>query len=692
MLFLMGATVWAATPRISFVAESGAANEDVGSIPIRLRLSEAATGTVSVACAIVGGSADGSDLSLGGSSASFAPGSLEATLTVAISNDAETESQETAVFVLHDASGAALTYPSTYTLTLLDDDGPPALLQVQFPNSEIVVSEDDPSVRLEVAMSDPPYLLEATVDYVLAGDLATPGEDFYAPLTGTLLFPTNETETSQFIEVLIEDDERAESNETFTVTLLNPNNVVLGNATELTCTLRDNDVVRTSLDPPAATSEEFHPGFVVDVSLDRPADYPVEVEFDVGGTATDGVDFRSPPFRTVTFEPGVTNETLAFEVLDDEEVEDGEEVLVFLTSVDQGVLDEPANHNHLIIDDDDQPLRLEFSAEPPPSSSAAAAAGTTTPPSDYAVWPGSSSIGVIESAGEAVFEIVLSDTSSVPVQLDYLVVPIEAASDVDYRPRDPGNSLVFFPGERTNSVAFEIIDDTLVEADESFRLVVTNVVNARMDEAQFTCWILDDDEEQAMNEFLYEVTQPAVESGRVLRVLGSKTDTMTLRGLALDSEGNRYITDHGPSGDEGEGSIIMWPKDHESIIRLVTGLTRPDDIEISRDETKLLYVTSDGQTHRYVFGVLVRLVNLPPGYAAVVYGLAREGPVTATYLPEGYYHIPSTLEVPGRVGVLDIVVEHGTETGTVTRTFYNVLISAPGLGRPVGERIVNLHL
>jgi hypothetical protein len=462
---------------------------------------------------------------------------------------------------------------------------------------------------------------------------------------------------------------------------------MLGARSRLDCEIRDNDIARGSLKPVAGSQAESNPGFSVEVVLDRKADYPIDLEFDLGGDAIEGLDYEAPP-RRFRFAREQTNDVLAFTILDDDLVEEDEFIRVYLVDVVPGGLGEDTRHDHQILDDDEEPLTVKLADPAQPRGPGEPALY----PPGYSIWLGSSSIGVREDVGQAYFVVSLSETGSAPVTLEYTLVDHNATLGVDYSPLSPTNAITIAPGELTQQIPFTIVNDSLEEPDECFRLVVTNIVNAKMDEVEFTGWILDDDVGRTANEFLYELTQPSVESGRVLTVIGSKSSTLKLRGLAIDSEGNRYLTDHGPNAAAGEGSIIMWPKSREFIIRLVRGLTRPDDIEISPDETRLIYVTADGQTHVLVFGVLVELQDLPISGAAVVYGLTGLGATTADLLPEGFYRIANVMDTAARAGVLDIVVEYAGENGQVTKTFYNVPISVPGLGRPLGERMVTLSV
>ena len=112
---------------------------------------------------------------------------------------------------------------------------------------------------------------QVTVDYATSGGTATSGTDFTAA-SGTLTFSANET--SKTVSVSTTDDSDDEEDETFTLTLSNPSNATLDDASG-TGTINDDDEAATPLTasfsnmPASHAGEEFTFGltFSEDVKL-----------------------------------------------------------------------------------------------------------------------------------------------------------------------------------------------------------------------------------------------------------------------------------------------------------------------------------------------------------------------------------------------------------------------------------------
>ena len=102
------AAVVATTPTVSIAGGSGTDGDD-GSIAFTVTLDEAASGTVTVDYATADGSAEaGDDYTAASGTLSFAAGETSKTISVAIDDDIDNESDETFTVTLSNASGADL--------------------------------------------------------------------------------------------------------------------------------------------------------------------------------------------------------------------------------------------------------------------------------------------------------------------------------------------------------------------------------------------------------------------------------------------------------------------------------------------------------------------------------------------------------------------------------------------------------
>ena len=229
-------TTGTSTPSVSIAGGSGTEGTDT-SIGFTVTLDEAATDTVTVDYATSDGTADaGDDYTAKSGTLSFAAGETSKTVSVAIADDTEDESDETFTVALSNASGADLgTATATGTIrnrTVVVETTPTVSI-AGGSGKEGDDDEIDFTVTLDEAASG-----TVTVDYTTSDGTADAGDDYTAK-SGTLSFSAGTT--SKTLSVGIEDDIENESDETFTVTLSNPSGADLGTATA-TGTIRNRKV------------------------------------------------------------------------------------------------------------------------------------------------------------------------------------------------------------------------------------------------------------------------------------------------------------------------------------------------------------------------------------------------------------------------------------------------------------------
>lgn len=91
----------------------------------------------------------------------------------------------------------------------------------------------------------------------------------------------------------------------------------------------------------------------------------------------------------------------------------------------------------------------------------------------------------------AIFTVSLAGASEAVVTVDYATVSGTASGPTDYL--NATGTLTFAAGERTKTVEVRVNGDTAVEANESFQLVLSNVANADLADANGAAAILNDD-------------------------------------------------------------------------------------------------------------------------------------------------------------------------------------------------------
>lgn len=158
-------------------------------------------------------------------------------ITVSIVSDSSDEPDENFSVVLTSSSGATLCQPSAATVTILDDDNPPAG-SLRFATGSYVVNEDGVSVNIEVQRVGGTYGT-ATAKVAFANGTAN-GSD-YSVNPGTENITFTGTTTSQFVTVFISNDAADEPNEQFQASLTEVSGAGLGTPSSTTVTILDND-------------------------------------------------------------------------------------------------------------------------------------------------------------------------------------------------------------------------------------------------------------------------------------------------------------------------------------------------------------------------------------------------------------------------------------------------------------------
>ena len=182
----------------------------------------------------------------------------------------------------------------------------------------------------------------------------------YTAKTGTLSWASGNIANKTFT-VSITNDTRDEENETFTVSLSNPTGgAILGTPNSATVTITDNDSppkVQFSV-ASSSGSEATTPAAII-VKLSAASGLPVTVNYaTANGTATAGTpqgsvnsDYTTTS-GTLTFNSGVTSQTINVPIINDPNYEANETFTVRLTSPVNATLGKKITHTHTITNDD----------------------------------------------------------------------------------------------------------------------------------------------------------------------------------------------------------------------------------------------------------------------------------------------------------------------------------------------------
>ena len=352
------------------------------------------------------------------------------------------------VTLTHTVSGgdyAGVTAPDV-VVTILENDVPALSIE------DAEVTEEDGEIVFAVTM-DIPSSRTVRVDWETADGTAKAGED-YTRRKGELVFAARKTRQEATVPVL--DDSMGEPNETFTVKLSNPRDATVERA-EATGFILDDDLPLVSISAASASVDE---GEDVQFDLTRSGNLRSALSVTVRVNATGAFLAETPP-STVSFGSGESAAVLRIATVDDERDEpDGTVEAVLVESADY-VIQDPGKAV-VTVTDNDRPPAI-----------------------------GIESARALEIAGEIVFPIMLAGPSDHMVTVEWSTSDGTARTNEDYR---GATGMVNFPPGRTvENIRVILLDDMILEEDETFTVALGRAVNGTLGQGTAT-GVIEDDE------------------------------------------------------------------------------------------------------------------------------------------------------------------------------------------------------
>ena len=297
-----------------------------------------------------------------------------------------------------------------------------------------------------------------TVDFATAAGSATAGVD-YTSAAGTLTFLSGTT--TRTVVVPMVGDVIDETNETFTVALLDATNASLADASGLG-TISDDDA-RPSLRVSDVSVTEGS-GSAVDatftVTLSAASGLTVTVNAGTAaGTAIAGADFVAGS-TVLTFPPGVTSRTFVVSVLGDSMDEPNETYTLRLSSAVNASIADSSGVGTILDDDPAPTLTID-------------------------------DVTVTEGTSTVTFTVSLSQVSGRTVSVRYATANGSAVSGSDYA--GTSGTVTFAPGSNRATVTISILNGTVAEATESFTLGLSRASNATIADGTGVCTIFDNE-------------------------------------------------------------------------------------------------------------------------------------------------------------------------------------------------------
>jgi hypothetical protein len=403
-----------------------------------------------------GTAAAGADYTTTSGQLTIPAGATSGTITVPVVGEAVTELDETFLVTLSGLTGGVLTRGQA-TGTITNDDA--TTINV----SDVTVTEGNSgslSAVLTVSLSAPSSQT-VTVNYATADGTAVAPSD-YSPVSLPLSFAPGVT--SLDLAVAIFGDTRDEINETLTVVLSAPVNVVIGDGSGL-ITILDNDGT-PSLSIADITRAEGNTGTVnavFTVTLTAISGQTVTVAYATAdGTATAPADYTTTT-GTLTIAAGTASGQILVPVVGDLRDEPNETFVLNLSGPTNATLAD--TQSVATITDND--------------------AGPSISINNVTVTEGNA--GTVN----AVFTVTLNRASSFPITVNYATSNNTAVAPNDYTA--VSGTLSFPPDTTTTQITVPVAGDVLDEANETYNVNLSGATNATIGDALGVGTITDND-------------------------------------------------------------------------------------------------------------------------------------------------------------------------------------------------------
>ncbi len=390
----------------------------------------------------------------------FAPTEFTKTLSVTINGDAVFEANETFFVNLTNPVNATIS-DNQGIGTITNDDVPPAF---SINDVQVVEGNSGTTIATFIVTKTGATELPATVQVQTADGSATAGADYVAlPLT-TLTFAA--ADLTRTVSVTLNGDTTFEANETFLVNLSTPTNA----------TISDNQGIGT------ITNDDAPPAFSINdvqvaegnsgttiatftVTKTGATELPATVQVQTAdGSATAGADYVALPLTTLTFAAADLTRIVSVTLNGDTTFEANETFLVNLSTPTNATISD--NQGIGTITNDDVPPAFSIN--------------------DVQVAEGNSGTTI------ATFIVTKTGATELPASVQVQTANGTAGAGTDYIALSP-TTLNFAAGDTTRTVSVTINGDTLVEADETFFVNLTNASNATIADNQGVGTILNDD-------------------------------------------------------------------------------------------------------------------------------------------------------------------------------------------------------
>lgn len=227
------------TPRVRMLIANSVRAESAGSEPLLMAVLDCAQITpVTVQYTVSGTASPGSDFTLAPGTLTFAAGETMKLLPLVILADEVVEPLETLEITLTNSTGAELSTPVTHIITLRDAVTP----EVTLTATASELGEQDGPANFTVAFTSPAtFAFPLAVHYAVSGTAVADSD--YAMPSGTVIIPAGASSVS--LPIVLMNDTTSEPDETLNVMLVADAAYDLGQVSQATTTLLDDDALPT---------------------------------------------------------------------------------------------------------------------------------------------------------------------------------------------------------------------------------------------------------------------------------------------------------------------------------------------------------------------------------------------------------------------------------------------------------------
>jgi hypothetical protein len=322
------------SPQITLASSVSTLSENSSTtVTLTATSSMTSTSAITVTLATAGTATDGTDYSaVNGTTITIAAGSTTGTKTFTMTNDSDSESNETIITSISGVSGgnAAESGTQSVTFTIVDDESTPV---ITLAISATSLAENSGTTVTLTATSSSTSSSNIVVTLATSGT-GTDGTDYSAVNGTTITIAAGATTGTKTFTIT--DDSVYEGNETAIVAIsgVSGGSAVESGTQSVTLTITENDSAPTITLATSSTSLAENSGTTVTLTATTSTTSSLDIVVTLGvtGTGTEGTDYSAID-ETITISAGSSTGTKTFTLTDDAIYEGDETVIVAIASV-----------------------------------------------------------------------------------------------------------------------------------------------------------------------------------------------------------------------------------------------------------------------------------------------------------------------------------------------------------------------